>query len=434
MSENNSTVPPSAKTIKDEIQKKYPFCINIFPADTTGCDFYRNFCPRETIEHSVGNIMFNTCRKFLVDDNFFRGINVNILQRQVNNFQCEYYLKYIIPMSRKFGSWIVYNIDDCIYKDDIPKYNKAWQVYQDDQYMRNVYNMLNASDFVLVTTDELGEYYIKRFGVNPDSIVVIPNYIPRWWLEHCYDLERRVKLYEQNRNRPRIGLIGAPAHYDVERKNIENDITALLPYIKKTLKDFKWVIFGSEIPELQDMVARGDIEYHRGIDILHYPDRVSALNLQYIVAPLLDNTFNRCKSNIKLTESWAMGIGCAGQDICAYNKYTDDVFHDDDSLDAILRRDLKDEGAFAEKIVANHAKMNGWWLEDHLDQWLRLYRLRQKPLLYNYDIAKRDKNLANQPQKLPNDAIESPKIVIPNLKESDNAASKTDVKENKEVR
>ena len=396
-------------------RKPNPFCINIFPADTTGCDFYRNFCPRETVEHCVGNIMFNTCRKFLVDDNFFRGTNVNILQRQVNNPQCEYYLKYIIPMSRKNGSWIIYNIDDCIYKDDIPKYNKAWEVYQDEQYMQNVYKMLNASDFVLVTTDELGEYYCKRFGVSHDSIIVIPNYLPKWWIGHCYSLERSLSAYNENKKRPRIGLIGAPSHYDVNNKKIENDITGILPYIKKTIKDFRWVIFGSNIPELEDLIVSGDIEYHGGIDILHYPDRICSLNLQYVVAPLKDNTFNRCKSNIKLTESWAMGIGCAAQNICSYNKYTKDVFDGGDSLDEILRRDLRDEETFADKISSNYGNMENWWLETHLEKWLKLYRLRQKPLLFNYDSSKNaPKNAPKNAQKSDNE-IEAPNIVIPKI-------------------
>lgn len=393
-------------------KKSNPFCVNIFPADVTGCDFYRNFCPRETVEHGVGNVMFNTCRKFLVDDNFFKGANVNILQRQVNNAQCEYYLKYIVPMSRKCGSWIVYNIDDCIHKDDIPRYNKAWEVYQDEQYMKNIRMMLNASDFVLVTTQELGDYYCERFGVNPDSLIVIPNYLPMWWIGHCYDLEKSVKEFNLNKARPRIGLIGAPSHYDVNRKKLDNDITAILPYIRKTVKDYRWVIFGSKIPELEDLVASNDVEYHHGIDILHYPDTVRALSLQYIVAPLQDNTFNRCKSNIKLTESWAMGIGCAAQDLCCYNKYTKDVFSDGDSLDAILKRDLADEQSFSQKIYDNHIKMNEWWLETHLSMWLRLYKLRQKPLLYNYDSVVSQQKVQ---QSATDGGIEAPKIRIPKL-------------------
>ena len=368
-----------------------PFCVNIFPADSTGCDFYRNFAPRETIEHCIGDVTFNTCRKFTIDMNFFKGVNVNVLQRQVSDSQCEYYLKFIIPMSRRCGSWIVYNIDDCIHKDDIPRYNKAWETYQSDGYMDNIKRMVNASDFLLVTTDELGKYYTDRFGVSEDNIIVIPNYVPYWWIGNFYDIEKKVRMFNEHvvkNHRPRIALIGAPAHYDTNKKGLPNDITPILDYIKKTVKDYQWVVFGSKIPELQEYIDRKEIEYYRGIDILHYPDALNKLNLQYIVAPLADNVFNRCKSNIKLTESWSLGIGCAGQNICTYNKYTKDVFDDGDSLDAILKRDLASEEAFAKKLEENHKLMQSWWLENHLDGWMKLYHLRQKPLIFNYDQAR----------------------------------------------
>lgn len=396
-----------------------PYCVNIFPADSTGCDFYRNFAPQTTIEHCIGNITFNVCRKFMVDSNFFRGSNVSILQRQVNNAQREYYLRYIMPMSRQWGSWIVYNIDDCIYKDDIPRYNKAWEAYQSDEFMSNIKQMLNESDFVLVTTDELGKYYTDRFGVAEDNIIVIPNFIPHWWMGHCFNLEKKVGEYREfveKRHKPRIGLIGAPSHYDVCNKNVENDITALLPYIKKTVKEYQWVIFGSEIPELNEYVSRGEIEFHNGIDILHYPDMLNNLALQYVVAPLIDNLFNRCKSNIKLTESWALGFGCAAQDICCYNKYTDDVFSNDESLDAILKRDLASEEAFTTKIKDNFSKMSNWWLENNLNQWLNLYRLRQKPLILNYDRSKQAVSASQKPtHALKDSAIAVPEgVVLPN--------------------
>lgn len=362
--------------------------VNIFPADTTGCDFYRNFVPRETAEHCIGDIMFNTCRKFTVDVGFFRDVNVNILQRQVSDPQCEYYLKFIIPMSRNCGSWIVYNIDDCIHKDDLPKYNSAWKVYQSDKYMDNIRRMVNASDFLLVTTEELGNYYTDRFGVNPTNIIVIPNYVPYWWMGHFFDLNKIVRSFDENvvkKHRPRIALIGAPSHYDMEKKGIPNDITPILDYVRKTLKDYMWVFMGSVPPELQDCADRGEIECHAGVDILHYPDYLNRLSVQYVVAPLADNVFNRCKSNIKLTESWALGMGCAAQNLPAYSKYTEDVFDDGDGLDAILKRDLKDTDTFVKKIVENRRKMDGWWLEGHMGEWLQLYRIRRKPLVFNYD-------------------------------------------------
>jgi O-antigen biosynthesis protein len=394
---------------KQEASEPSPFCVNIFPADSTGCDFYRNFAPRETVEHCIGDVTFNTCRKFTIDMNFFKGVNVNVLQRQVSDAQCEYYLKFIIPMSRKCGSWIVYNIDDCIHKDDIPKYNKAWDVYQSDKYMDNIKKMVQSSDFVLVTTEELGKYYVDRFGASEDSIICIPNYVPFWWMGHFYDIARISYNYDVHVNknhRPRIALIGAPAHYDVNKKGLDNDITPILDYVKKTIKDYQWVVFGSTIPELQEYIDRKEIEFYSGIDILHYPYTLHCLNLQYIVAPLADNVFNRCKSNIKLTESWALGVGCAGQNICTYNKYTNDVFDDGESLDAILKKDLASVEDFTRKIDENHKRMKDWWLEGHLNEWLDLYHLRQKPLVFNYDGIEK----AESGVKTPTDDVIAPKI------------------------
>ena len=391
-----------------------PYCVNIFSADDTGCDWYRNQMPMNTIMHGVGDITFNNCRKFMTDINFFRGVNLNVLQRQVSDAQCEYYLKFIIPMSKQCGSWIVYNVDDCLHKDDIPKYNKAWETYQNDGYMDNIKRMVQASDFLLVTTDELGEYYRDKFGASEDSLIVIPNYIPYWWMGQCWNFERKMREYEEfvvKRGRPRIGIIGAPSHYDINGKKIKNDITALLPYISKTIKDYQWVIFGSIIPELFDYVRSGEIEYHQGVDILHYPKRLSDLRLQYVVAPLVDNTFNRCKSSIKLTECWASGIGCAAQDLPCYSKYTEDVFSDNDALDAILKRDLASSEVYAKKISENFRKMDDWWLESHLHDWSELYHLRQKPLIYNYDYAMSKERAGNARQpKLRDDEVVMPAI------------------------
>lgn len=363
-------------------------CVNIFSADSTGCNWYRNYCPQLTAEHSNKNLMFNVCKKFNTDIKFFEDVNVNILQRQASDAQCSYYLNFVLPMSRKCGSWIVYNIDDCIHKDDIPKYNNTWETFQSDGLMDNIKRMIQSSNFVLVTTNELGQYYIDKFGADKNSIVVIPNRVPYWWMGSLFNLDKVMNNYETHvlkNKKPRIGIIGSTSHYDVNRKSIRNDISDVLPYIRKTTKKFKWVIFGGIIPELIDLIKSGDIEFHEGVDILHYPDVLSKLELQYIIAPLQDNIFNRCKSNIKLLEAWSLGIGCAGQDICTYNKYTDDVFSNNDSLDELLTKDLSSYDIFENKIKSNILTMNSLWLENNMHDWEMLYTMRKKPLVFNYD-------------------------------------------------
>ena len=136
-----------------------PFICNIFPADTSGCNAWRNYFPMLTIEAINKDIIFNINRRFIVDQSFFNGVNLNICQRQVSTPQAHYFNNFIIPVSKAKGGWVVYNIDDCIHKDDIPKYNAAWETYQSDELMSNIKSMLDNSDFILVTTPELKSYY-----------------------------------------------------------------------------------------------------------------------------------------------------------------------------------------------------------------------------------------------------------------------------------
>ena len=44
--------------------------VNIFAADTTGCNWDRNYCPQLTIEHTFSDVLFNTCRRFNTDVHF----------------------------------------------------------------------------------------------------------------------------------------------------------------------------------------------------------------------------------------------------------------------------------------------------------------------------------------------------------------------------
>jgi hypothetical protein len=54
--------------------------------------------------------------------------------------------------------------------------------------------------------------------------------------------------------------------------------------------------------------------------------------MDLLIAPLVDNPFNRCKSNIKWLEFSALGIPMAGQNICTYNKYTNNLFNSANDL------------------------------------------------------------------------------------------------------
>ena len=241
------------------------------------------------------------------------------------------------------------------------------------------------SDFILVTTPELRDYYNAKFSIPTNKIIIIPNYIPRWWMGGMYNKDSIIKTYRKHRNRPRIGVISSASHYDINNKSIKDDSTDLAEFIRATYTKYRWVVFGSIMPSILDLLQQGHVEFHEPCDILHYPQALKNLDLQAVVAPLIDNVFNRCKSNIKLLEGWALGIPVIAQNLPTYSKYTDSVFSNNTELAAQLDKNIGNEYRFENTIETNHAKMEPWWLENNLDKWMYLYKLRAKPISFNFD-------------------------------------------------
>ena len=129
---------------------------------------------------------------------------------------------------------------------------------------------------------------------------------------------------------------------------------------------------------------------------MNYPRELWRRNLQCIVAPLQDNTFNRCKSNIKLIEAWSLGIPCIAQDLEPYSKYTDLTFKDPNVLQNKLDYLFSDRARYKKIIKDNrnvidygdHNSQNGWWLEKNLTKWMEIYTIPQKTLGFDLESVK----------------------------------------------
>ncbi|WP_447730319.1 hypothetical protein [Pseudoxanthomonas suwonensis] len=59
-------------------------------------------------------------------------------------------------------------------------------------------------------------------------------------------------------------------------------------------------------------------EFHQSVPITEYPARLAALDLDLAIAPLEDNQFNRCKSNLRLLEFGACGFPVVCSDVAAF--------------------------------------------------------------------------------------------------------------------
>jgi glycosyltransferase involved in cell wall biosynthesis len=59
-------------------------------------------------------------------------------------------------------------------------------------------------------------------------------------------------------------------------------------------------------------------EFHSFVSINEYPEKMASLDLDIAIAPLEDNLFNRCKSNLRLLEYGAMSWPVVCSDVYPY--------------------------------------------------------------------------------------------------------------------
>ena len=135
-------------------------------------------------------------------------------------------------------------------------------------------------------------------GLHRDTRVV-ENRLPLPWWRDRQGQRRQGK-------RPRVGWGGGGGH--------QGDLEMIEEVIKALATEVEWVFFGMCPESLQPYVH----EFHPGVPIDLYPAKLAGLNLDLALAPLEDNLFNQCKSNLRLLEYGACGFPVVCSDVRPY--------------------------------------------------------------------------------------------------------------------
>jgi glycosyltransferase involved in cell wall biosynthesis len=363
----------------------------VISVDRSGCHHYRHAMPMWACQTMLRNVNFVETNKYVFDPKWYTGFTTISVQRHVSDFHAKVYLDFFKPLADSIGIWLIYSTDDAVFADDIPQWNMAKKSYSQPTFQENITKMISASNFIVVTTEELRDYYVERCNVSAESFIVIPNYMSRWWCE-SYNLAKTLENYNKFKKRPRVGFTSSCTHMDImNQNNGVDDFEHINDFIRANTHKYEFCFIGSCPPRLIDLAQERKITVYPGSDILNYMREVHEKSFQVIVAPLQDNIFNRCKSNLKLLEGWALGIPVIGQDITTYNKYTDIVFNDANQLQNKLDYVLKDREHYKKLVIDNRKIVDfgssnipglryGAWLEKNLSSWIQLYTMPQRQL------------------------------------------------------
>jgi hypothetical protein len=338
-------------------------------ADYGGCGFWRMIWP-ELLLNANQKAIINGLTTMVLDGRFYHGLKAVRLQRQATPVQLQF-VNFLKAGSNQLKFKLIYEIDDIIFKDDIPDFNRCKVAFEDESILQSAMSIMKLCDEISVTCQYMRDYY--RSKTNNQNITIIPNYAPKMWADGYYSPGRLVKNYEKHKNRPRIGYCGSGTHVDVtNRTNQKDDFAHIVQHIIKTRKDFQWVMLGCYPLPLKPFVDSGDIEYIPWAPLLYYPKAMYNLNLNLTIAPLLDCHFNRAKSNIKFLEAAYQGLPGVYQDMVTYEDAPVRFKTGNEMVDQIKRL-LNDKDYYMKISKESRAYADTMWLDDHLDEYKELY-------------------------------------------------------------
>lgn len=173
---------------------------------------------------------------------------------------------------------------------NIPYDNKTHSQYMDAKTQQRIIEMILAADCVTVSTYEL-KRQLDRFRPKKDCLILRNAIEPRDFGWRQPQAERKIK---------RVVWRGSE-HHQKDLLHVKDDIIR----VAKKFKDIEFAFVGFKpwfiMEEIENTFTVAPMDIMAYFRCLHY------LHPQLVIAPLFDNVFNRCKSNIAGIEA---GIAC----------------------------------------------------------------------------------------------------------------------------
>jgi len=344
-------------------------CLNYY-ADFSGCGFWRMIWP-EHIMNAYQKAIVHGSTVMVTDKKYYTKVKCVRIQRQATPAQLKFYT-YLKNLGEEMGFSVVYEIDDIVFHEDIPDYNKFKGAFVDEGIRRATTEMMTMSDEITVTCPYMKDYYESKTGNK--NITVIPNYPPRFWLDQYDELETE-RNYNKRRKKPRVLYAGSGAHFDVDNiANQKDDFHHVVQTVRKTVNKYQWIFIGAFPMGIRDLVRSGKVEYHPWVPLYDYPRLVKKVKANVMVAPLHDNVFNKAKSDLKWIEGCALGLPTICQDLCTYQdaqfKFTTGA-EMVDQIDSVMA----DKTNYMKIVRKNRMIADTRWLEnpDNIGKYVELY-------------------------------------------------------------
>lgn len=243
-------------------------------------------------------------------------------------------------VNARYGTKFVMDVDDDLFA--IKQDNPVWLKLNDE----NVYNMqcmVRDVDYLTTTTEELAQTLrSKRPDKKPESVIVLPNFIPDTYKHDPIDNGEDIV----------IGYMGGSSHiFDIDQSGMVEAVEKIM----HENKNVKFVACGMPI---EKYLPKGRYTYLEGAPSTDFVDKVfPELYFDISLAPLEECVFANGKSNIKWQESTRMGAVFVATNTGPYKSLHNGV-------NAILVENTVDDWYKALKKLVDNKKLRGIILEN----------------------------------------------------------------------
>jgi hypothetical protein len=345
-----------------------PRALNYY-ADYGGCGYWRMIWP-EYLINGYNKGIISGMTQMILDMRFYSSLKAVRMQRQATDSQVAF-VEELQKVKKQMGFRLIYEIDDIALRDDIPLYNRCRDAFTDQKIVDNIMKVMGSVDEITVTCKFMKDYYQDKTGNK--NITVLPNYAPKFWLDKYYDRKKLENNFDKNKKRPRILYAGSGTHIDVlNRTGGKDDFGHIVESIIKARKKFKFVFKGCYPVALKPFINSGEMEFHNWSPLFELPKGLEELGCNAVYAPLVDNIFNKSKSNIKMIESGAIGLPGAFQDLCTYEEAPFRFKTGDELIDQ-LSTITKDFDSYIKHSTNARKYVETMWLEDHINEYEAVY-------------------------------------------------------------
>lgn len=203
-------------------------------------------------------------------------------------------------MAKNFGVPVWIDFDDCMH--ELPEYNPFFPRLGQDNTLHNLEYAIENAEIVTVSTETLGRYYLK----NNNRIIVIPNALD----DYNFNL---IKIKNQV---DFIAWRGTATH-----RNDLLQVAKSIHSIAEKFPSWAWSFVGNETWYVTDRLKRiANCFAMTEKDILQYHKYLAEFHPAIHIVPLVDNEFNRCKSNISWIEATLAGSVAVAPDFPEFNR------------------------------------------------------------------------------------------------------------------